>query len=251
MFTAERGLGAKCTIFEQGDLGPPPLNMGAGHCRGPMPRHLARALLAINASAPGLGITPAKVLDQRTHFRIVAGQGQRADVFVVMGDTTIRSFEGASVNDTLYAVWKPHAIGGGTSGDDTYARRVFRVTQNGNAQDVTASVMPSMVGLESHPTATAGADVAGPHLEDLSKLSLTSTTRWIIEHDPEQPLPANDPRGFDGGVYSHLTFVVWNGQRFVLQDRVMRAQWPCMPTTPDKPTCSRWPDAKDDRFITN
>ena len=88
-------------------------------------------------------------------------------------------------------------------------------------------------------------------VEDLSKLSLGSTTRWIVELDPERPVPADHPREFDGGLYVHHGFVVWNGTRFVSEQKLSRSQWPCMPTPPDQLPCTAWSDAKGDRFVSD
>lgn len=204
--------------------------MRTGYCFGPMPRHMAKAWRAIAPKLPRQPAFAAEGPFERVSYRLVPGFGARPDVLVDLGETSdaflvLRSFEGRRPEDTVYAVWtescRAHVICPGA----VYGRQVFRLEADGQARDVTAAVMPlppSPTALEQRVMEEYG--VSEP-FELLDKLAETSTTRWVTEYDPVDPPPSEYPRVWDG----HFGFVIWDGARFELRERVPRALWPCAP----------------------
>lgn len=80
---------------------------------------------------------------------------------------------------------------------------------------------------------------------DDSRLDRVPALRWVVESDPEQPLPADDERSFEAGGMAHGGFLVWTGDRFVVRDSVPRSLWPC--AADDQAHCA---DPDNDRFVT-
>jgi hypothetical protein len=118
----------------------------------------------------------------------------------------------------------------------------YRVAAGGVPGNVTASI--------ANPATLLGADAMAryqsmgggdPYVDD-SRLDEVPVFRWVMEFDPEQPLPASDPRAFDHGSYVHAGFVAWTGDGFASSDTVPRSQWPCPQHSPS--LC-----ADDDRFV--
>ncbi|WP_147653714.1 hypothetical protein [Vulcaniibacterium gelatinicum] len=234
-FALERAMGAECTdpnqpVWKSAD------SRVLSHelCEGPMPRHMARAWRAIAPLLPWAPPVPGDGSFARVIYRVVPGFGARADVVVDLGTwreyLILRSFEGRQPGDTVYAVWTHFCeYSQSDCPEAAYGRRVFRLDAGGQARDVTAEVMPpaprpdalDLRMLEEHTG-------SGPY-EIISKLGDVPTTRWIAEYDPENPPPDSYPRFVPREGYAHFGFVVWNGQRFELRERVARALWPCAP----------------------
>lgn len=233
-FELEQGMGATCSHpgpdLTYGWASPAMLR---GECRGPMPRHMARAWRAI---APLLPRTPAVSADgafERVIYRAVPGFGVRPDVVVDLGGRqaylVLRSFEGRRPEGTVYAVWHDFCQ---REGDDScpeaaYGRRVFRLDASGEARDVTAEVMPLAPKADALDLRMLKEHTGSGPFEDLGKLGEVSTTRWIAEYDPENYPPESYQRLSPEDPYAHFGFVTWNGERFELRERVPRALWPC------------------------
>lgn len=84
---------------------------------------------------------------------------------------------------------------------------------------------------------------------DVSRLGLAPTLRWVMETDPDRPLPKGDPRSFDKGSMAHVGFIVWSGGRFESRGTVPASFWPCRPLDLKYGTCTTPPNP-DDRFVT-
>ncbi len=83
---------------------------------------------------------------------------------------------------------------------------------------------------------------------DNFKLQYVPVMRWMIEFDPDNPLPASDPHTFAYRA-GHFGFLVWNGERFTLEQRVPRRLWPCRPVYPGDSPCSDPYDSLADKFV--
>jgi hypothetical protein len=121
--------------------------------------------------------------------------------------------------------------------------RAYRKVAGQPIEDVTARLTPpgQVLGtdtLERYEQLGAG---GGPFLDD-SRLDMVPVARWIIESDPENPLP-EDAHTFDGGNLTHAGFLLWNGDHFETRATVPASLWPCPPDQPSSCT-------DDDRFVT-
>ncbi|WP_145974294.1 hypothetical protein [Stenotrophomonas pictorum] len=108
-------------------------------------------------------------------------------------------------------------------------------------EDVTTQLTPpqQVLGektLKRYEQLSAG----GPFLDD-SRLDTVPVARWIVESDPDNPLP-EDAHTFDGGYLAHAGFLLWNGDHFETRATVPAALWPC---PSELPSC-----LEDDRFVT-
>jgi len=83
----------------------PALLLRDAYCRGPVPAHMARALLGIPPDALTMS-QDARAAGLRDAIYLAApGQGRRPDFTVVVGDITVRSFESPDPQKTVYLVW--------------------------------------------------------------------------------------------------------------------------------------------------
>ncbi|MDC8640824.1 hypothetical protein NY667_24395 [Xanthomonas hortorum pv. hederae] len=247
-FKLERQMGAVCVDREQSQgTSPAPLLRDA-FCRGPAPAHMARALLAIGADALDVSSQERRAALRNAVYLAAPGRGRRADFTVVAGGLTIRSFESADPEKTLYLAW-PVKCGAGDVGlacQSGNGRKAYRLSRDGGALDVSASVFPAAPSLTAEDIARQN-DHGGSELflfDD--KLPFGPTMRWLMEFDPDQPLANDDPRRV--GAYAHFGFLRWTGTRFERVERVPRAQWPCRQQRTGEPACSDYPDGED-RFI--
>lgn len=243
-FELERAMGADCTgPGERTSIGSRVLLRE--QCKGPMPRHMARAWRAIAPLLPWAPPVPGDGRFARVIYRVVPGFGARADVVVDLGATqeylVLRSFEGRRPGDTVYAVWTHFCEYSQTDCPEAaYGRRVFRLDAGGQARDVTAEVMPpapkpdalDLRMLEKHTGSGPG--------EEISKLGDVPTTRWVAEYDPENPPPRRYRRFSPDDGLGHFGFVTWNGERFELRERIPRALWPC--GLGERGPCYAWDD---------
>ena len=243
----ERSLGATCVDFDHNHGGSQSLLIPDEYCRGPAPRHIARAWLAIPADVLGVP-QPEKVSALRhTVYLAAPGYGIRADFTVVVGDSFIRSFESPDPAQTVYLVWPVKCSeGDGSMECNTgHGRRAFRIDADGRSHDVSAEVFPRDPVLDAVDLARQDAH-GGSDLFLLSnKLAYVPTMRWLMEFDPDQPLSSDDPRRTRA--FAHFGFVHWTGRRFELVRRIARSQWPCRQVRAGKPPCSE--DDGDDPFV--
>jgi hypothetical protein len=246
----ERKLGATCVDRDQNHHGSPTLLMPDEYCRGPAPRHMARAWMAIPADV--LASTQqerARALHDAVYLA-ASGYGARPDFTVVVGESFIRSFESPDPAKMVYLVWPVKCNEGDASMECRAGggRKAFRLDANGRAHDVSAQVLPPDPVLDAadlaRQQAHGGSDLA--LIDD--KLPYAPTMRWLMEFDPDQPLASDDPRRAEA--YAHFGFVHWNGTRFELVQRIARSQWPCRQVPPGKHECSDFPDAGEDPFVT-
>lgn len=128
--------------------------------------------------------------------------------------------------------------------------RAYRVVEGQPPEDVTANIMPdpALVRAQRVRYAKIG---AGPVFADDINLDKLPVFRWVVEADPEQPMPVSDPHTFYNGHRAHAGFVVWNGERFENRKTVPRALWPCEKWLDDDGSVLPCPDAtpEGDRFV--
>lgn len=243
----ERSLGATCVDYAHNNGGSPTLLLHEDYCRGPAPRHMARAWLAIPADV--LGVPRQERISTLHHAVYLAAPsyGTRADFTVVIGDSFIRSFESPDPAQTVYLVW-PATCSEGDGSMECNAgrgRRAFRIGADGRAHDVSAEVFPPDPVLDAADLARQDAHGGSDMFLLSSKLAYVPTMRWLMEFDPDQPLASDDPRR--ARAFAHFGFVHWNGTRFELVQRISRMQWPCRQVPVGRPACSD--DGGDDPFI--
>jgi hypothetical protein len=120
----------------------------------------------------------------------------------------------------------------------------YRVIAGGAPENVTRGI--------ANPATVLGSEVVRRYEElgasglfaDDSRFHQVPVLRWVMELDPEHPLPASDPRAFDHGSRVHAGFVVWTGNGFASSDTVPRSHWPCPKRSPSLCT-------DDDRFVSD
>lgn len=123
------------------------------------------------------------------------------------------------------------------------ALRAYRKVAGKPIEDVTAQLKSpeNTLGIE---TLCAYEQLgANPPFLDDSRLDLVPTARWVVEADPEQPLP-NDAHTFYEGSMAHGGFLIWADDHFETRNTVPRTLWPCLKD--DELLCE-----KDDRFVTS
>ncbi|MGW8339324.1 hypothetical protein Xkhy_10620 [Xanthomonas axonopodis pv. khayae] len=209
---------------------------------------MARALLAIPADAVDASPQAREARLRDAVYVAAPGLGRRADFTVVAGDLTIRSFESADPDKTVYLVWsvKCHADDAGLACQSGKGRKAYRVTKDGIARDVSATVFPPAPSLTAEDVARQNNHGGSELFLFDDKLPLAPTMRWLMEFDPDQPLATDDPKRV--GSYAHFGFLRWTGERFELVERVAKAQWPCRQQRTGEPACADYPDSED-RFI--
>ncbi|AAY50234.1 hypothetical protein EIQ06_16780 [Xanthomonas campestris pv. campestris] len=247
-FKLERQMGAVCVDRMQSQGSSPAPLLRDGFCKGPAPAHIVRALLALPASAVDASPQAREASLRDAVYVAAPGLGRRADFTVAAGDLTIRSFESAEPDKTVYVVWSVKCGPGeaGLACQSGKGRKAYRLGKDGTAHDVSALVFPPVPSLSAQDIARQN-DHGGSELflfDD--KLPVASTMRWLMEFDPDQPLASDDPKRV--GSYAHFGFLRWTGERFELVERVPRAQWPCRQQRTGQPACSDYPDGED-RFI--
>lgn len=215
-------------------------------CDGNLPRYFAEVVIRLTQESPD-GTGAWKTEDR--NFKIIRGLGQRSDIMLGGGDSWIRSFEGPDPAVTVY-------VASGVQCEDEpasanackYGLKGFQVHRNAAPVDVTSTILPDAPAPSRALQARYDEMGASPMWLDTEKLPLAPTMRWLIEFDPDRPLPTNDPH-YAGGV-AHFGFLTWNGHRFELQGRIPRSKWPCKPVPEGlKPCAYDW--LKDDPFVIN
>lgn len=215
-------------------------------CHGAVPAYFAQVMTRLSQSGTSTETRkpwPAENVD----FTVIPGLGRRMDIMVGRGNW-IRSFEGPDPAVTVYLADGLPCDGTGAPSDCKYGIKAYQVTGNAEPVDVTAYALPDEPALSdaqrTHYDETGGGNV----WLDTSKLPLAPTMRWVMEFDPDRPIPESDPH--DAGGVGHFGFLAWNGQRFELKDRVPRSQWPCAPVPEGRGACtSEFPE--HDRFVIN
>jgi hypothetical protein len=113
----------------------------------------------------------------------------------------------------------------------------YRIGLDGRARNVTDSVFPedpvlNLPAGERYSTHDELGRSRGA-TADLSRLPEVPVIRLYLELRDGGGLPRSHPRALSGG-YSgdrvhtaHFGFLVWDGKRFELRDKVQRALWPC------------------------
>ncbi|PKV12722.1 hypothetical protein CVO74_12920 [Xanthomonas prunicola] len=249
-FKLERQMGAVCVDSTQSQGSSPAPLLRDGFCKGPAPAHMAAALLAPPADAVDASPQAREARLRDAVYVAAPGLGRRADFTVMAGELTIRSFESADPDKTVYLVW-PVKCGAGEAGlacQSGKGRKAYRVTKDGTARDVSAAVFPPAPSLTAEDVARQN-DHGGSELflfDD--KLPLAPTMRWLMEFDTDQPLATDDPKRV--GSYAHFGFIRWTGERFELVERVARAHWPCRQQRTGEPACADYPDGED-RFVSS
>jgi hypothetical protein len=120
--------------------------------------------------------------------------------------------------------------------------RVYLKMADHSIKDVTAQLTPPEQVMGADTLKGYGQRGSGdqPFL-DGSRLDTLPVARWIVESDPDNPLP-KDAYTFDGGYLAHAGFLLWNGDHFETRATVPAALWPC---PSERPSC-----LEDDRFVT-
>lgn len=249
-FAVEKAMGARCMEDDSWAGRRERPFMIERYCVGPMPRKLREVLVAIPDGEMELS---RQLITQSTEepvkFAAVRGLGRGPDFLVEARSWWLRSFESPDPRMTVYWV-----NGRFNCRPDSFVRkttdnvrcfgssivptsRIYRMTGSGKLVDVTSNVLPN--------------DPAFPFVMSLdsSKLQFVPVMRWTRDFDPEYPLPASAERRAFKGNAAHFGFLVWDGGRFKLEQRVPRRLWPCKPVQAGRPPCSFAYDSPTDKFV--
>lgn len=248
-------------------------------CVGLLPRHLAEVLVAIPTEQIFLSTAERAARVRRPQsYLALPGRGGRPDVMAsvdILEGILLRSFEGTSPSDTVYLVVGPfrcidndplvaregeYLVGTEACRSAHAETRIYKWSTPGELRDVTQEylVAPAMTPAEQVLTAPFI-----PYL-DIHKLDYVPVMRWTLLLKDASPPGRADDHDYDpvgmpdwvpdsrrlGSSRLHLGFVVWNGNRFDVVQRVPRAQWPlsyCDPLRPDRRCRDRNP-VRDDHF---
>ena len=221
--------------------------------RMPAPKAISRLLLSL----PAQDVLASRELRQRylqgnIRMQEVPGQAGSKNYLVIDRNGSgygfwIRSFQGTRPEITGYLVEVRGVCVELHGSDPAYAEpvaeakrqcsvrgtshfdsglRAYRVIDGQPPEDVTASIAPDPA-VSSAWREQYAALTASPIFVDDMNLGQLPVFRWIIETDPDQPVPVSDPYTFYNGHRAHAGFVVWNGERFENRKTVPRALWPC------------------------
>ena len=135
----------------------------------------------------------------------------------------------------------------------------YRFDDDGRPRDVTDAVFPPdpVLNLPAGERYAVHDETGRSHgaRADLSRLPNVLVIRLYLELGDGGGLPRSHPRALPGNdsgerVHTaHFGFLVWNGKRFDLREKVTRKLWPCIGAgraPPDRDTCT---DMKQDPFI--
>ena len=267
-YAIEKAMGAQCPPPDDIPDGWGPL---VGGCRGPAPAHLMEVIRQIDSGiqwAEGEG--GYRLADVQT-YRAIPGFGERPDFMITWGSDWIRSFEGPDPDRTVYLVQAPFKIYGDAPlgslwpqakpTEDCFASdwrlRVFEVVGDARPRDVTEDLMPPRPRMTLKERLRYGRYMSWTDKAcdseiylDLSKLQYAPVMRWSMEIPSEATLSVSDPRSQGSLNDAHFGFLVWNGTRFEMRERVPRTLWPCdPPLTQGGPRCTAYSDTGKDRFI--
>ncbi|MFC3717466.1 hypothetical protein ACFONC_15040 [Luteimonas soli] len=269
-YAVERALGARCPEPDEIDVSRKP-------CRGPVPAHLASTLVALPTRDVYFPRSMREASARKAlQYYAVPGLGRRPDFWLPLADGAwLRSFEGPDPAITVYLFRPPSprpdsaiVIWHAAHPEDPepsaepppwtdYAFKVYRTVDDGTPQDVTSQLLPPKPTMTAEERRRYGLHL-GYNLMDasdddiflvLDKLQYAPTMRWIMEFDPDNPIPESDPRRFGDWANAHFGFLVWTGKRFELRQTVPRSRWPCRPVPRGVEPCSYFPDAGFDSFV--
>lgn len=248
-------------------------------CTGALPAHLAWFLRNMPDTHPFLTAPEREQAAQsRQSFKAVKGLGLRPDIVAVIHHYSlfwIRSFEGPDPDITVYMVYGPDCDASTALARDanrrcrpssTYSREftLYRVRKGQRPEDVTHTLAPSLPRMSKQERRRYGVYVL-PEGEasdadiklDVSRLVHVPVLRWVLrpvqegEYQPPD-MPATDPRAFKDqdwgtGSVAHFGFLVWNGRRMELHEKVSSSFWPCRSSNPK--VCSQGYDSSIDRYL--
>jgi hypothetical protein len=270
-YAVEEAMGAKCPVpgkawgLDSRDAEGAEDSVLGGACVGRIPAHVARFLASLGAVSH---LRPGDLQDMLeggdVRYRAMSGNGSRPD-FLVEGNLvwvrTIEARDGAAT----YLVDAPFGCRQSPSPrpedadcvSDVWETRAYRVTRGEPPEDITGRVFPKAKEFSAtehehylpYLVDDGGMDTTSvaPWL-DYTRLQQVPTLRRIMQFDPDNSLPASDPRAFGDPPMAHFGFLVWNGTRYELRETVTRDAWPCVRVPDGVEPCS---DARDvqDPFI--
>ena len=225
-------------------------------CRGRLPRSLARVLLAIPEKQIFIPRdVRAGFLGEDVEFTAIPGHGKRPDILAKIDyqeGIFIRSLEGHAEKDSIFLVMGPFQcldhrrsvldyqffFEHGKCRTAISSTRAYRWSPQGKLRDETAKHLP-LPTLTKHDRAFMEFDTLGV---EWSGLNHAPVLRWKahLKHRPESTDCPYDPiempdsmpaeRRLHGAL--HFGFVIWNGKRFELKQRVTHSQWPDLSCDP-------------------
>ncbi len=242
------------------------------------PATLSRLLLSLSTHEVLASVQLRQsYLEGEVLVKEITGRAGQPDYLVMDSDGSqygfwIRSFQGARPELTGYLVEVRGSCAGLLGTDPAYANpvaeavrqcraagaahfdsglRAYRVIEGQAPEDVTASIAPDPVATKA-TLRISDALGASPFFADDSNLDTLPVFRWIVESDPEQPLPVYNPHTFYGGHRAHAGFVVWNGENFERRNTVPASLWTCERWLDEDGTILPCPPAtpEGDRFVT-
>ncbi len=241
-YSIELAMGARCPEGDsQASLMTWPIR---GACNGPGPVHLMRVMQALEPSIRWSDDARRALRASRQSYVGVAGLGKHPDFFMVLDSVWIRSFEGIEEDDTVYLVQASFCLtsklNNAVSTEDancsgSYGLKAYAIDSTGEVKEVTSGTMPLPPRMTLAERRRYGPYMASSLSEardedielQADRLQYVPTMRWALgSFDPETPLPESDPR-YQGALgEAHFGFVVWDGQRFQVLERVPRSMWP-------------------------
>lgn len=266
-YAVEEAMGAKCPEpgktwgLDSRDAESAEDSVLGGACVGRIPAHVARFLASLGATV--LHLKPADLRDMLEsddiRYRATPGDGSRPDFLVEGNLVWIRTIEAKGNAPATYLVDAPFGCRSMQSPStpcmlQVWQTRAYRVAHGRPPQDITQQVFPKAEDLaktererylphlvdDGEPNTT---DVA-PWL-DYTRLQQVPTLRRIMQFDPDNPLPASDPRAFGDPPMAHFGFLVWNGVRYELRETVTRDVWPCIRVPDGVGPCTDARDVRD------
>jgi hypothetical protein len=256
-FAVEKAMGARCTEDNWAYGGYAELMHR--YCVGEIPKTLRQVMLTLPENEISLHLAHERQLKDPVTFIAVRGLGRDPDFLVEAPGWWIRSFGSSDPAKTVYWVggsFKCRGIGyehlrAATRGDvcasGAMQSRLYRLKGEGALVDVTLDVLPPDPVITSRQRRHFDRYGGGNPYLDPFKLQYVPVLRWMMDFDPDESLPDSDPHWFASG--AHLGFLVWDGERFTLQQRVPRRLWPCQPVNPGDAPCSQSGDSLTDKFV--
>lgn len=248
-FALEQGMGATCSTRSQRTSSGRSALLPADECIGPAPRPLAKVILSLTPSDLGLSVEARGEALKHAVYVASPGLGERADFLLASDKFWVRSFESHDPLQTVYLVGGVSCTDQALNCKDSRGVRGFRFEGKDRFVDVSKNVLPAAPTLSEDDVRRYQAYAEPVPSLDVSRLWQVPVLRWVIEFDPDAPL-AGDPRYYNDWAYLHFGFLVWNGKRFDLMDKVDRSRWPCRPVAEGTAACSGPLDNRGDRFVT-
>ncbi len=283
-FAVEESMGARCS--KSASDGMEDILFLDASCYGRLPFHIEQFIRQIPSSHPLLNTQRREEIAQNARqYKAIPSLGKRPDFLVYTegyGSFWIRSFEGADPDMTVYLVHGPVCEGEYPNvrcvpeSEKLRNIRLYRTHKGGAPQDVTDELLPpapTMTRAEKRRYGiylrTKGLARDGDIKLDVSRITYVPVLRWTVRpaHDeredfyhPPKSIPDTDPRVYKEyhspdlhGNHNnvHYGFLVWNGERFELREKVPTNLWPCridwgqyIPTR-----CERDYNIRMDRFL--